>query len=632
MIVAEIGVNHNGSVELALKLIDEAIKCKVDAVKFQIFHTELLSSSSAMMAKYQGDGKQSDMLKELELSNVDFIKIKKYCDNRKIIFIATPFDIESVDFLVSLNVQYIKVGSGDITNYLLLNKIAKTKLKVILSTGMSNLNEIASALNILREREVILLQCVSSYPTSDSSINLQCISTLRSVFNRPVGLSDHTTSLDAGMIAYVLGAVYIEKHFTLDVNMKGPDHKASLCPFEMKIYVVNINRVKKLLGSGTKECLMIEEDIKNASRRSMAVNKDKLAGDVIYYEDLISLRPNNGIPANNMEIIGMKLKKNIDKFNILMYDDLLLEQSGNVILVGTGYMAKEYAKALLKIGKRFIVIGNTEGHCKEFSNYFGDNIIVIANGYENFFGMAEHIIIASPIELLEEHIRHSIAIGIDNILVEKPGGLNVNILEGFIKSNKNIRIGYNRRCYASVMKLKEIIRDDRITSFKFDITEIIDKIDFKKFKKDILNKWGFSMTSHLIDLAFYLGGRPKFISSLIQGGLSWHDSSIFVGVGETLDGILFSYHGNWGSVGRWKLELCTNNGLFILCPLEKLQMIRRGSLTPEDVIIDISNEVDIKPGILIQTKLFMEKSNELLTLKEQCNNLRDYMKIFGYKE
>jgi N-acetylneuraminate synthase len=648
-IIAEIGVNHNGSLKQAKKLIDSAITCNIDAVKFQTFHTKLLVTSDAPKAEYQknnNEESQADMLQELELTDENFKELKLYCDEKKIEFISTPFDIPSVELLNNLNVNIFKIGSGDITNFQLLKKVALTGKPIILSTGLSTNIEIEKTLNYLRKynSNIMLLHCLSSYPAKIEDVNLSCITSMKNKFNIPIGFSDHTQSVDIGGLAVMLGASVIEKHFTLDNNLSGPDHKASMNPENMKIYVNKIREAELILGTGVKQCKNSEENTKLVARRSLAVNKDLLENHILTEEDIISLRPNTGIPSDKIEdIIGKKLNTNLSKNTLLQYK--FLERNcvaGMICLVGTGYMAVEYTKALINLNRMFFVIGNTEKGCEKFREQF-NNIRVLSGGLENvdkkLLKSCYSIIIASPINLLEKHLSISVECNIKNILVEKPAGLDLGKLKEISNLAKeksiNIVVGYNRRFYASVIKAKEMIgKDGGVKYFRFDFSELVNRIDFTKFKEDVLNKWIISMSSHVIDTAFYLvGGIPETMSCFHNGTIEWHRNSMFIGDGMTTNGVPFNYCSNFIGLGRWGLELTTNNHIIIFKPFEILQVINRHQMNPEIITLDTSNEIEIKNGILLQTKCFLENSTskDLLKLEEQCFNIENiYNKIAGY--
>lgn len=325
-IIAEAGVNHNGSLDLAFKLIEVAKQSGADAIKFQTFKSEKVISKYAEKAEYQkettGENEsQLEMVKKLELSYNDFIKIKKRCEELNIMFISTPFDLDSVDFLNDLNVDIIKIGSGDVTNHLMLKRIAKTGKKVILSTGMSNMEEVKNSVNCLIKNgcsNLSILHCVSCYPTNHDDLNLKCIKSLHDQFKIPIGFSDHTTGFKASVYSVCLGAEIIEKHFTLDKNMVGPDHRASLNPEELEKFISEIRECEVMMGDGIKRCRPNEEKVRDVARRSLFVNKDLKPGDILKEEDLIPLRPYDGICVSKYEnYIGKEISKNISALNYL---------------------------------------------------------------------------------------------------------------------------------------------------------------------------------------------------------------------------------------------------------------------------------------------------------------------------
>jgi len=318
-IIAEAGVNHNGKFSLAKKLIDAAKKAGADAVKFQVFRAERLVTKTAEKPAYQkrstGAGSQHDMLKKLELTRDDFKKLSGYAEKKEIIFLASAFDTESVDFLDDLKVPAFKVPSGEITNFSLLRHVAKKEKPIIMSTGMSNLGEVEEALKTIMEegaKEVVLLHCVSNYPAKVEETNLRAMETLRRTFGLPVGLSDHTTSTTVPIAAVALGAAVIEKHFTLDRKMPGPDHKASLEPGEFREMVEHIREVEKALGDGVKRPTEGEEAMKKAVRRSIVAKVDIPKGTVIA-EDMLDLK-RSGIglePMHLKKVVGKRAKRDI---------------------------------------------------------------------------------------------------------------------------------------------------------------------------------------------------------------------------------------------------------------------------------------------------------------------------------
>ena len=268
LIIAEAGVNHNGSLDLAKKLINAAKESGADAVKFQTFKTADLVTKNAEKAEYQKDttteNSQYDMIKKLELSDDDFKELAKYADKKDIIFLSSPFDFESVDLLDEISVPAFKLGSGEITNFPLLEHVASKGRPVILSTGMATMDEIEEAVNFLHNKtnDLILMHCITSYPAKIENVNLKFIETLRSTFKLPVGFSDHTLGIEMPIAAVARGCCVIEKHFTLNKNLEGPDHKASLEPSEFKKMVLSIRNVEKGIGTGIKELTPEEKEIK----------------------------------------------------------------------------------------------------------------------------------------------------------------------------------------------------------------------------------------------------------------------------------------------------------------------------------------------------------------------------------
>ena len=319
-IIAEAGVNHNGDIRLAYKLVDAAKEAGADAVKFQTFKAENVVSKLADKAEYQkkatgSDKSQSEMIKKLELSFNDFVKLKKYCDKKGIMFLSTPFDHQSIDFLYNL-IDIYKIPSGEITNYPYLKHIASKNKPIIMSTGMANLGEIEEAINTIKsvnsKAEISLLHCTTNYPTTYEEVNLKAMQTLAFAFKLPVGYSDHTLGIEVPIAAVAMGAKIIEKHFTLDKKLPGPDHKASLEPDELKEMVKAIRNIEMALGDGIKKPNKSEIEIMKVARRSLVATKDIRAGEVIKESDIAIKRPGTGIPPKFREIIiGMKLIRNI---------------------------------------------------------------------------------------------------------------------------------------------------------------------------------------------------------------------------------------------------------------------------------------------------------------------------------
>jgi len=321
-IIAEAGVNHNGDINLAYKLIDKAVEAGVDAIKFQTFKVEKLVSKTTKMADYQkkntGDNtSQYGMLKKLELTYKDFENLKRYCDEKGIIFLSSPFDRESIDFLEKL-VPYYKVPSGEIVNFPYLKHIASKRKPIIMSTGMATLGEIEKALNAIYSvnpsAEVYLLHCTTNYPTPYEEVNLKAMLTLKEAFKLPVGYSDHTLGIEVPIAAVAMGATIIEKHFTLDKNLPGPDHKASLEPEELKKMVQAIRNIEKALGDGIKGPSKSEEKIKEVVRKRIVAAKKLNIGEEITIDKVSIKRVERGIKPEFLEIIlGKKLIKSVNE-------------------------------------------------------------------------------------------------------------------------------------------------------------------------------------------------------------------------------------------------------------------------------------------------------------------------------
>jgi N-acetylneuraminate synthase/N,N'-diacetyllegionaminate synthase len=331
-IVAEIGVNHNGDIRLAKKLIDAAKDAGADAVKFQAFKTEKVVTKYAEKAKYQKETtglseSQYDMIRRLELKDEEIRELYNYAKKNNIIFLSSAFDKESVDLLDNLGVPAFKVASGEITNFPLLRYIAEKKKPIILSTGMSTIGEIEEALEVIREKgveNIVLLHCVTSYPAKIEDVNLRVIEALRRRFKLPVGFSDHTLGITIPIAVAALGAVLVEKHFTLDRTLPGPDHRASLEPDELKDMVRAVRDVEKALGDRVKKPTKDEERIKKVVRRSIVAKMGIPKGTVITEDMLDFKRPGVGIePKYLNEIIGKKAKKDIKPDGLITFDKLV---------------------------------------------------------------------------------------------------------------------------------------------------------------------------------------------------------------------------------------------------------------------------------------------------------------------
>ena len=314
LIIAEAGVNHNGDFDIAKKLVESAKEAGADIVKFQTLNADKLVSKYAMKADYQinntDNGTQLDMLKKLSLNKEEFIDLKSYCNECGIIFLASPFDIDSIEFLDSINIPFWKIPSGEITNYPYLVKIANTHRDIIMSTGMSNTSEIRDAIKVLRENgsgKISLLHCNTEYPTPYADVNLRAMITLREEFNVDVGYSDHTLGIEVPIAAVAMGAPVIEKHFTLDRSMEGPDHKASLEPSELKDMIQSIRNIEEALGDGEKCVSESERKNLDVARKSIVAKTDIKIGEVFSEDNITTKRPGTGIsPMKWEEILGKK--------------------------------------------------------------------------------------------------------------------------------------------------------------------------------------------------------------------------------------------------------------------------------------------------------------------------------------
>lgn len=320
-IIAEAGVNHNGKLDLALKLCDAAKDAGVDAVKFQTWKTENIVTAQARQAAYQTEntGKeesQYDMLKNLELSYDHFRTIQNYCKKIGIDFLSTPDEEESLEFLVSLGLPFIKVGSGEVTNIPYLRKIGACKMPVILSTGMSNIGQVATAYDTLLQagaKQVSLLHCTTNYPCPMDEVNLKAMLTLRDAFKCHIGYSDHTMGTEVPVAAVALGAEIIEKHFTLDRTMEGPDHKASLEPAELKLMVHQIRNIEAALGDGIKRPNKSEAENAKVVQKSILAKRPIKKGEVLSEENLVAKRAGAGISSVHWDVVvGTKALQDYD--------------------------------------------------------------------------------------------------------------------------------------------------------------------------------------------------------------------------------------------------------------------------------------------------------------------------------
>jgi N,N'-diacetyllegionaminate synthase len=319
-IIAEIGVNHNGSLDLAYQLIDEAVKAGTDAVKFQTSRVENVVSRYAPKADYQkkatgSDESQFDMIKKLKLNYDDHPKLIDYCRAKNTLFLSSPFDMESIDSLDRWGLDILKIPSGEITHFSYLRKIGALNKKLILSTGMSNMLEVKQAFDILMQagtdkENITILHCNTEYPTPFEDVNLKAMLTIQKELGVKVGYSDHTLGIEISIAAVALGATVIEKHITLNRDMEGPDHKASLEPGEFSAMAEGIRNIEKAIGDGIKRCSPSEEGNKTIARKSIVAARDIEKGETFSEVNLAVKRPGNGIsPMRWDEIIGQTAKR-----------------------------------------------------------------------------------------------------------------------------------------------------------------------------------------------------------------------------------------------------------------------------------------------------------------------------------
>ena len=330
-IIAEAGVNHNGSLETARALVDVASQAGADAVKFQTFTAARIASRGAGMADYQkrssGDsGSQYEMLKRLELDESDHYALAAYCTKKEILFLSSPFDEQAVDLLLQVGVPLLKVGSGEITNLPLLSYIGSKGLPVILSTGMSMLGEVERAVAVLSAQgcpDIALLHCLTEYPAPVDQVNLNAMLTLRQAFALPVGYSDHTVGFEIPVAAAALGARILEKHFTLDKSMPGPDHAASLDPTELALMVRAVRNVEQALGDGIKRPAPCELSNRDVARKSLIAARALAAGETLRREDIAVKRPGSGIaPEYLQRVVGRVVKTDVGADEVLRWEQL----------------------------------------------------------------------------------------------------------------------------------------------------------------------------------------------------------------------------------------------------------------------------------------------------------------------
>ncbi len=332
LLIAEIGVNHNGDMTLAKEMIDAADESGADAVKFQTFTAETLVSSGTPKVKYQEsttspDESHYEMIQALELSREGHFLLKEYCESKKITFLSTPYDVESARFLhEELDVELFKSASADLVDYLLHEYIASTGKPSIVSVGMASLGEVERSLEIYKKvdnHDVILLHCVSNYPCAEESLNLRVLETLKQAFQVPVGYSDHSIGYEASVLSVAFGSKVIEKHFTTDKNLPGPDHLASSTPEEFKKLAEAVRKAEVMLGSPVKHCQSEEFQMSQVSRKSIAVGRDLEAGSKLKKEDLVLLRPGTGLePLLMPQIIEKTTSRKLRAGSLLDWTDL----------------------------------------------------------------------------------------------------------------------------------------------------------------------------------------------------------------------------------------------------------------------------------------------------------------------
>jgi N,N'-diacetyllegionaminate synthase len=333
-VIAEAGVNHNGALDLALKLVDAAAQAGADAVKFQTFKAERLVARGTPTAEYQatntGATDQHAMLTSLELPDSAYPALLERCKARGIEFMSTPFDGDSARQLAGYGVRRIKVGSGDVTSLLFLEEIAALKLPVILSTGMSTLDEVAEAVDVFArawgspDDKLTLLHCTSNYPAREEDVNLRAMHTMQERFRLPTGYSDHTQGTSVAVAAVALGAKVLEKHLTLDRAMPGPDHRASLDPSTFARMVRELREVEASLGSADKKPSSSELPVRDIVRRSVALRRALKRNDPIHKEDLTLLRPGTGIASRELaRVVGRRAARDLEAGMLLSWSDLL---------------------------------------------------------------------------------------------------------------------------------------------------------------------------------------------------------------------------------------------------------------------------------------------------------------------
>ena len=330
-IIAEAGVNHNGDINLAKKLVDIAKDAGCDCVKFQTFSADKIVTKQAKKAEYQiantkNDDSQYEMLKKLELTYDEFNELKRYCDEIGIDFLSTPFDEEAADLLESIGVDAYKIPSGEITNKPLLQYVAKKNKKMLVSTGMCTLEEVEKAVQWIKETgndDIVLFHCTSNYPAPFDAVNMEAMLTLEREFGYPIGYSDHTKGIEISLMSVAYGATVVEKHFTYDRNADGPDHKASLEPDELALMVESIRHIEMAKGDGEKKPTETELSTRTVARKSLVWSRQMIVGEVVKKEDLRCKRPGTGIAPELLDaMVGRTILKECNEDSLVVWDDV----------------------------------------------------------------------------------------------------------------------------------------------------------------------------------------------------------------------------------------------------------------------------------------------------------------------
>ncbi|MCM8535451.1 MAG: N-acetylneuraminate synthase [Lentisphaeraceae bacterium] len=327
LIIAEIGVNHNGDIELAKKMIDSAIESGADVVKFQTYIADEVMTDKTPLADYMGDDAENflELARRLELSLDETIELKRYTENAGAEFMSSPFDVPSTYSLHKIGLKRLKIPSGETVNPFVLKAAAETKLPLIISTGMCDLEEVREALDFLKKNQsgpVTVLHCTTQYPAEVKNVNLKAMKTLSDEFGLPVGYSDHTAGIEVSLAAVAHGAEVIEKHFTIDRSLPGPDQEASMLPEELRALVDGIRKIELCLGHGEKVPYPVELEVAKVARKSLVLNQDLTKGSKISMENLTAKRPGTGIRAFDFEkVIGKELTRDLPKNHILTEED-----------------------------------------------------------------------------------------------------------------------------------------------------------------------------------------------------------------------------------------------------------------------------------------------------------------------